>query len=236
MKINFKSQNFFLISFLVLTFFCAPLFAQNFPEKPSSFVSDFANIYSASEREILEEKLRAYEAQTSSQIAIVTINSLDGYPIDDYTIKLASKWQIGQKGKDNGLLILIAAKDHKVFIASGYGMEGALNDGKLGSIIRGLMIPQFRKNDYFAGTNYGLDAIISAANGEFANEGNNNSKDEIPPFILIILLILFIIFSRRNRGAAGIVLGSMLSRGSSSRGFGGFGGGRFGGGGAGGSW
>jgi len=222
------------------------VFAQTFPDKPSSeLVSDFAKIYSTQERASLEEKLVAYDNKTSTQIAVVTITTLGGYPIDDYTIKLANKWGVGQKGKNNGLLILIAAKDHKVFIASGYGMEGVLNDGKLGSIIRSQMIPQFKNGNYYAGTNDGVDAIIAAAAGEYVNDRSLDSKDELPFFAKVLVLILLcgvvvILPSRRGKDFHGgyIFYGSNKRGGSGSGGggFGGFGGGGFGGGGAGGSW
>lgn len=239
MKINLNNRgffSFFLTLFLVIS---APVFCQNFPPKPTSkIVSDFAKIYSNEENNLLEQKLLDYEKKTSTQIAIVTITSLDGYPIDDYAIKLANKWQIGQKGKNNGLLILIVSADHKIYIASGYGMEGVLNDGKLGSIIRLQMIPQFKNNNYFAGTNAGLDAIIAAAAGEYVNDGKNNVKDASFSdivFFFILLCFLFIVFIRKNNGY--IVYGGERGVGSrSGGGFGGFGGGSFGGGGAGGSW
>ncbi len=241
MKINLNNRgffSFFLTLFLVIS---APVFCQNFPPKPTSkLVSDFAKIYKSDENNLLEQKLLDYEKKTSTQIVIVTITSLDGYPIDDYSIKLANKWQIGQKGKNNGLLILISSSDHKIYIASGYGMEGVLNDGKLGSIIRLQMIPQFKNNNYFAGTNAGLDAIIAAAAGEYVNDGKNNVKDAsfsdiVFFFILLCFLFIFLGIGRKNNGY--VIYGGERSGGSrSGGGFGGFGGGSFGGGGAGGSW
>jgi len=236
MKISFK--HLIALLFFVLIFAVSKqVFAQNFPDKPAKLVSDFAKIFSAQENDLLEEKLLKYNNETSTQIAVVTITSLDGYPIDDYTIKLANKWQIGQKGKNNGLLILIAAKDHKVFIASGYGMEGVLNDGKIGTIIRTQMIPQFKSGNYYAGTNDGIDAMISAAVGEYVNdEKQQNNVSPIPAILIILFIIILLFKSRTARYAA---LGSILygnNRGGSGGGFGGFGGGGFGGGGAGGSW
>jgi len=245
-----KLHHFFSIAFLFFALISKQSLAQTFPEKslPPRLVNDFAKIYSAQQNDLLEEKLLAYEEKTSTQIAVVTITSLSGYPIDDYTVKLANKWQIGQKGKNNGLLLLIAKEDHKVYIASGYGMEGALNDGKLGTIIRYNIIPQFKKGDYYAGTNDGIDAMIAAADGEFVNDGKHNSPEKDVLFyakVLMYLLFFFLIVfvgTFRSAGksfiiANGIYYGSRGGgSGSDQGGFGGFGGGGFGGGGAGGSW
>lgn len=256
MKILFKNHHFFSNALLILALiFVNPKqsFSQTFPDKPSSkLVNDFAKIYSTKEEGLLEEKLVEYNNKTSTQIAIVTITSLGGYPIDDYTTKLANRWGIGQKEKNNGLLILIAAQDHKVFIASGYGMEGVLNDGKLGTIIRTQMVPQFKDGNYYAGTNDGIDAIIAAATGEYVNNDSNkdttlSSSDVLA---LIILFLFCIVFagrsynssSKRGLSNSTIFYGSsnVANKRENSRfgggGFDGFGGGGFGGGGSGGSW
>lgn len=248
MKILFK--RYFCVSILLIfcTFF-TQVFAQNFPEKPKTLVSDFAKILTPQQNQLLEDRLLAYEKETSTQIAVVTLQSLEGYPIDDYAIKLGNKWQIGQKGKNNGLLILIAAKDHKIFIASGYGMEGALNDGKLGTIIRRVIIPQFKIGNNYAAINDGLDAIIAAAAGEFVSENSPEKKDaefyaKVLGFLLLFFAMMFFMKGGNSRGAAvpflfyGHQHGTHRddSNSSSRRGFGGFGGGGFGGGGAGGSW
>lgn len=173
-------------------------FAQNFPEKPDPprLVNDFAGLFSKDETTMLELKLRAYNDSTSTQIAIVTISDLDGYPVDDYTIKLGNKWGIGQKGKNNGILVLIAKQDRKAFIATGYGMEGALNDGKLGTILRQEMIPYFKQGDYFSGVNAGVDAMIAAAAGEYVSDASDyNGENGSPwPFIIFILFFIFIMF------------------------------------------
>jgi uncharacterized protein len=246
MKSLFKNYPFLAIVFLI---FAIPqqAFSQVFPEKPSSLklVNDFAKIYSAQESNLLEEKLIAYNNKTSTQIAVVAIASLGGYPIDDYAIKLANKWQIGQKGKDNGLLILIAKEDRKVFVASGYGMEGVLNDGKIGTIIRTKMIPHFKNGNYYAATNDGVDAMIAAAGSEYANDKtNHNVKDrdrqffaEVIIYLALFFILIFIAFNCNNTPVDfyhdRIFYGGRRSSGLRS---GGFGGGSFGGGGAGGSW
>ena len=245
--------------FLLFIFFLFPraVFSQTLPEKPSParLVNDFAKIYSSDQANLLEQKLTSYDDKTSTQIAVVTVTTLDGYPVDDYTIKLANKWGIGQKGKNNGLLILISKAEHKIFIASGYGMEGVLNDGKIGTIIRTQMIPYFKNDDYYGGTNAGIDAMIAAAAGEYVNDqqGLNQQGQQgdvrILYLTLIIIALAFVFIIRQDAklknisflDALLIFLVSFSRSGSSSGssgggGSGGFGGGGFGGGGAGGSW
>src|SRR5262245_50769893 len=119
----------YLLAFLFLL--SVPVFSQEYPEKPSPprLVNDFAGVLSVNEKNALEGKLVAYNDSTSTQISIVTLRSLDGFPIDDYTYNLAEKWGIGQKGINNGVLVLVAVDDHKMFIATGYGMEGVMPDG-----------------------------------------------------------------------------------------------------------
>lgn len=246
MKNNWQNLRFFSIAvFIFALFLIIPkvAFCQTFPPKPTAkLVSDFAKIYSAQENDSLEQKLVTYEKETSTQIAIVTLTTLDGYPIDDYAVKLANQWEIGQKDKNNGLLMLIVVADHKIYIASGYGMEGALNDGKLGSIIRNQIAPHFKTNNYFAGTKAGLDAIIAAAAGEYVNDGKGTEKKDAEFFakVFMFVALFFVIIILFGRGSAGTSIPIFYSGGraggSKGGGFGGFGGGKFGGGGAGGSW
>jgi uncharacterized protein len=182
----------------ILAVFSIPVFAQQLPDKPNPprLVNDFAKIFNAEEAGMLEQKLVAYNDSTSTQIVIVTVTSLDGYPVDDYSFQLGNKWGIGQKGKNNGILVLIAKDDRKAFIATGYGMEGALNDGKLGTILRKEMIPYFKSGDYYGGVNNGIDWMIAAAGGEFVSEdgGGRKKKRISAEGILGILFIIFIIF------------------------------------------
>ena len=184
----------------ILSVFSLSAFAQQLPEKPNPprLVNDFAKVFSDNDAQLLEQKLLAYNDSTSTQIVIVTVTSLDGYPVDDYSFQLGNKWGIGQKGKNNGILVLIAREDRKAFIATGYGMEGALNDGKLGTILRREMIPYFKSGDYYGGVNNGIDRMIAAAGGEFVSEddgrGNGRKKQISPVGLLGIVLIIFLIF------------------------------------------
>ncbi len=236
--------------------------AQNIPAPmyPYRLVNDFAAIFSPAETQSLEQKLLAYNDSTSTQIYVVTVTDLGGYPASDYAFALGEKWGVGQAGKDNGLVILIKPKvgdsRGQAFIATGYGLEASLNDSFTGRIIRDKMIPYFQENDYFGGVNAAVDAIMARLSGEF--DADAEESKEIPFWIplLIFILVFFIIPALTNKGDQHIdgnghgrsggtpIFFPPISGGrNSSRwgggfggGFGGGGGGSFGGGGAGGSW
>src|SRR5690606_22653995 len=119
-------------------------------------------ILSASKVQQLEAQLKQHEDSTSNQIAILIIPSLDGEVLEEYSLKVAEKSQLGKKEKDNGVLLLIAVEDRKMRIEVGYGLEGALPDITCNQIIRNEVAPEFRRNDYDAGVQAGIDGIISA--------------------------------------------------------------------------
>jgi uncharacterized protein len=179
---------------LLFLFFILPFatFSQQFPERPEPprLVNDFTKTLSAEEVNLLEQKLVAYNDSTSTQVAIVMISSLDGYPVDDYAIQLGEKWGIGQKGKDNGVLIFVAKDDRKIFIPTGYGMEGVMPDGLVKRIIETDMKPYFKENKFYEGFDQATESIFRLAAGEY-------TADEKPlnpvPGILTVLGIIFII-------------------------------------------
>ena len=234
--------------------------AKEFPAKPNPprLVNDFANVLSAEQISILESKLKIYSDSTSTQIAIVTEQSLEGEDPFDYSRRLAENWQIGMAGKNNGLLIYAAIGDRKIRIQNGYGMEATITDAISKRIIEEIIKPNFREQQYFEGFNEATDYIIRAAAGEFVNEtprkGRHKSTSPTMVIIIIILFILFAIFYNKGGrggrrfnhggspffgtfGSGGFSGGGGFGGGSSGGGgFGGFGGGSFGGGGAGGSW
>lgn len=243
-------------------------FSQDFPTAPDPprLVNDFAGVLSEQDKQTLENKLVIYNDTTSTQIAVILIRSLDGYPIDDYTIKLGEKWGIGQKKKNNGVLMLAAIDDRKIFIATGYGLEGALPDALVKRIIENDIKPYFKSGDYYGGIDKGTDQIVLLAKGEYKGEGRKTTKKSpgiiIFAFLIVAALILFFkMASARNyairndmtfwaawallnaaqssqRGSWGGFTsgGGGFGGGGGGGGFGGFGGGSFGGGGAGGSW
>ncbi|MDD2475749.1 MAG: TPM domain-containing protein [Dysgonamonadaceae bacterium] len=252
-----------LILFLFLT---QNIIAQNIPEpmSPPQLVNDFANIFSDVEKQTLESKLRIYNDTTSTQIYVVTVTDLDGYAASDYSFRLGEKWQIGQKTKDNGAVILVKPKvgnsRGEAFIAVGYGLEARINDAYAGRIVRNRMIPYFKNDDYFSGVNIAIDTMIKRLSGEF--DPDMEDSEEAPSgFIIIMFIIFFIVFvltiSKKgggdqniggdgsNRSSRGPIFfppimggsrGGSFGGGGFGGGFGGGGGGRFGGGGAGGSW
>lgn len=252
--------------YIAFIFFTLNVAGQTFPSKPNHLVNDYTNTLSAAEVNALEQKLVAFDDSTSTQIAVVLIQSLDGYDISDYGTRLAHSWGIGQADKDNGVLVLASLGDRKVTIQTGYGVEGALPDAIAKRIIENEIKPYFKQGSYYEGLDAGTDAIISYTKGEYKAEKKTQSggKSGNSVFIIIIIIIVLIIISKRGggggqviggRGAASpfwwLLMGSGMGGGRSSGGgfggggggfggggggFGGFGGGGFGGGGSSGSW
>ena len=240
--------------------------ATQFPPVPNPFryVNDYTNTLSLAQQQRLENKLIDYGKATSSQIAVIIVPTTGEYEIADYTFALGDKWGIGRKQLNNGVLMLIAKNDRKVFIATGQGLEGALPDAFLSQVIRHAILPQFKQGQYAQGINDGLNDIIAASQGEYgAYQQEDSASDKYIPFIMVLIFIAFVLFgeylyhkdevyiSPNQRDQFGrIVRQSSLSRrggsgfgggfgggfGSGGASGGGFGGGGFGGGGAGGSW
>lgn len=131
-------------------------------------INDTAGIMRAETVAALTQKLAALEAENGTQIAVLTIPSLEGENLEAFALKTAGTWQLGQKGKDNGALLLVAVKEREIRIETGYGLEGKLTDLAAGRIIRGEIIPQFRNGDYDGGIARGVDAMILTVRGEYA--------------------------------------------------------------------
>lgn len=235
---------------------------KDFPEKPvpPRLVNDLAHMMNETEVRELESKLLNYEQTSSTQITVVTIKNLGGYEVAQYAIELGNRWGVGQKGKENGVMVLASLDDRKVNISTGYGLEGALTDALCGRIIRNEIVPEFKRGDYYRGFVKGADAIIAATKGEYTAD-KKEEKGGIPAagIIILILVIYFILWllSKIGGGGGGTYMSGRGHRGwhgggwygggfgggswggggsSSGDGFGGFGGGSFGGGGASGSW
>lgn len=216
---------------------------------PPKLVNDFTGTLTDYQVLALENKLVAFDDSTSNQVTVVIINSTGDYAIDEVALELGRKWGVGNKDKNNGIVLLIAKNDRKMTIQVGYGLEGALPDITAKSIIDHEIKPSFKENNYYRGIDLGTDAIIKATKGEYkapANYGSKKKKGLSVSTIIIIIIVLLIIF-----GGAGSGGGTYVSRGgiggwsgggwsggggSSGGGFGGFGGGSFGGGGASGDW
>lgn len=163
-----------LLTFLFFVF-CAGAFAQNtIPDLWGLRVHDEAHVLSQKTIDNLESRLKAYEDSTSNQLAILIVPTLDGTPIEEYALHVAEKWKLGKKGKDNGVLLLIAVDDHKMRIETGSGLEGVLPDAVCSRIIRNEIAPHFRRSDYDDGVTAAIDAMIAAIGGEYKAEASDS--------------------------------------------------------------
>ncbi|THH37989.1 TPM domain-containing protein [Neolewinella litorea] len=146
----------------------------------------------------LTEQLNAYARETSTQIAVVTEASLQGQPVFDRSLAIAEGWGIGgSEDKDNGVLIYVARDDRKIYIQTGYGVEGFLNDARAGRIIRNIMTPAFRQGDYYAGISGAVQAIMDAGRGEYTADEVPEEQPGIPPvFIFIFIFVIFMLLNR----------------------------------------
>lgn len=237
----------------LLLIFVSAVRAQDIPEIPAKprLVNDFAGVLSDDEEALLERKLLSWEDSTSNQLCIVLVNSLGGYDVADFSVRLAEKWGIGSK-KNNGVLLLAAMEDRKSRIEVGYGLEGRITDAVSRRILADYLKPAFKEKRYAQGLNETCDRIMEAAAGEYKAEPveprKKNRKTGMG--VVVIILIILYLLSRNRRGGGGgfltgMLLGNMLgghrhsSWGDFSSGggsFGGFGGGSFGGGGSSGDW
>jgi uncharacterized protein len=213
----------------------------------SGRINDYGSMISAPVKAELEAKLQQFEAAESTQIVILTIPSLQGDPIENFSIRVVEAWKIGQKATDNGVLLIVSRDDHKVRIEVGYGLEGRLTDMLSGRIINDEIVPAFKANQFDAGFTRGVDAIIAAVHGEYKAKPVQKGNGSKPSFTLLTLILLVIYFIsqifRGHRGGpmasgglgGGFFGGGFGSGGGGGGGFGG-GGGGFGGGGASGDW
>lgn len=224
--------------------------APTFPDLTGRVVDD-AQMLSGSARQQLSSKLQAFEQQTGNQFVVVTLPNLQGYTIEDYGYQLGRHWGIGQKGKDNGVLLIVAKQERKVRIEVGYGLEGQLTDALSSRIIQGVILPDFRKGQFSQGIVDGSDAIIAVLHGDASkvpqprDRGTQGRSLFSVIFMIMVGLMIFGSFFggggggfRRRR--SGFWYGGFGGTGGGfgSGGGGGFsgGGGGFGGGGASGGW
>jgi uncharacterized protein len=213
------------------------------PELWGQHVHDEAKVLSQQSVDNLERRLKIFEDSTTNQIAILIVPSLDGEIVEQYALRVAEKWKLGQKDKDNGVVLLVAINDRKMRIEVGQGLEGPLPDAICNRIIRNEMAPNFRRGDYDAGVNAAIDGIMLAIKGEYkADQAPASGKPggRFPVFLIaFILFILFRFLSRRGGRTSGWSSGAgWFIGGGGGGGGGGFsgGGGSFGGGGSSGSW
>lgn len=226
----------------------------DFPARANTLVTDFTGTLAPEERDALERKLVAFNDSTSTQIALVILRSTGNYEIADYSVQLFNRWKIGDQQKNNGILVLVAKEDRRVFINTGYGIEGVLPDILCKRIVDRDITPNFKAGKFFAGLEQGTNSIMSIVRGEFTAEAymkRGAKSDKFPWFIVFIFILIIAIsvlssfsrvsrYARRNNlafWAAWALLNAASNRSQGSWGNfsgGGWGGGGFGGGGFGG--
>jgi uncharacterized protein len=206
------------ISFFLVILLPVSLHALDVP-KLQGYVNDYGVMISAPTREKLENELRALEQTDSNQIVILTIPSLEGEALEDFSIKVAEAWKIGQKTKDNGVILLVAKQERKIRIEVGRGLEGRLTDLMSGRIMDLVMKPRFKRGDFDGGFMAGVSALIDATRGEFKSEGDHRRQkhDSFSSMVSILLFsgIIMLIFGSISRilgGVAGAVMFAGLAR------------------------
>ncbi len=224
-------------------------------------VNDHAKLLSPQAARALENRLDRFESETGHQVALLTISTLAGEDIEGFSIRVAERWKIGQKGFDNGVILVVAQKDRKLRLEVGYGLEGVLPDALASRIIRDIIVPHFRSNDYPGGISSGIDAVLKTIKGEPLPEAarrkqpgtRSGSLINLVPLLFLLLVFMgagpFSFFSRRRSPGSWMTYGRRrhpfywgggMGGGGFRGGFGGGGfsggGGGFGGGGASGSW
>ena len=238
---------------LLLLAFSFALRAQDIPDAPDPprLVNDLAGVLSGSQANYLEQKLVRFNDSTSTQIVVLTVTSLNGYDPADFADRIGEKWGVGQKGKNNGIVVLVKPKygneRGEAHISVAYGLEGIIPDAIAARIVRNEMIPHFSQNDYFSGIDQATGTLMALARGEFTADAYNKTTEDgkwgflVP---IIIFIIIFIIFNNRrgrhyHAGSTdssiwtAIWLASMMGGGRGGSSWGDFrsGGGSFGGGG-----
>jgi uncharacterized protein len=228
-----------------------------FPPLPGR-VNDGAGLLSERDEGELEAALARFETETTNQIVVATLQSLQGLPIEEYGYQLGRHWGIGQAGKDNGALLIVAPKEREVRIEVGYGLEGELTDSQSRTIIETHILPHFRPGDFAAGIKAGVAAMIETLGGSYDPavppvqvRDSDRAPAPFPLALAMLMIMIFIVLNRlsdrgrrgRHRGRGGLVVipggwGGRRGGSGGGRGGGGFsgGGGSFGGGGASGRW
>ena len=239
MRIKRSIQISSIILFFLTTTIFSNVVAQTIPDRPvpPRLVNDFAKILNSKETRALEKKLVRFNDTTSNQIAVVIVNSLDGYTPFSFATEIGLQWKVGRKEFDNGIVVLVKPKTStdkgEVYIAVGYGLEPAIPDAITKRIINNEMIPSFQQGDYYVGINKATSVLMKLASGEISSKDYQNQSGgkglvSLLPFIVIIIIIIIIRGSRgrsQSIGSGGsgslwtaLLLGSMLSGRSSNSG------------------
>ena len=238
---------------LLVLFLPAGLLAQDrlpVPDQPSSWVNDYAGVFSSSEAAALDRKLNEFEYNSSTQIFVVTLSDNAGYPASMLAPMIGEQWGVGQQGKDNGIIILLDMQERDVFIATGYGNEEYVTDALARRIIENEVLPNFREGNYYQGIDQATEVLISLLEGKFTadeyrKQTSGGGGSAIGGIIFMIILFSLLFRNRRSHTGMGgrrsnlplwIALGLLSGGGRHSGSWGNFnsGGGGFGGGGFGG--
>lgn len=214
-----KKVIFSIICFVLLVFVSLqPVIAYKSPGPIINYVTDYANVLTESEEINLNQKLKAYDDESTNEIGIVTINSLDGDTIENFAVKLFEEYKYGKSDRDNGVLLLISIQDKKFRIEVGYGLEGALTDLESKDILDDVITPEFKKSNYYAGIDKGADAIIEATKGEYTSNSSASSNslggifESIFPIVFFFFIVLigplsYAMARSRNSYILGMIIG-----------------------------
>ncbi len=209
----------------LLTLIFGLVFAASFPS-PTGNISDFAGVLNQEQVAQIEQNLQSFRDKTGNQIAVAIIKDLNGDTVENTAVQMFEQWKIGQKGNDNGILLLISINDHKLKIEVGYGLEGQLNDAKAGDIIRNVISPKFKQNDYSGGILDGVNAIENTISGSESastptTTTTTNAKGVFAVFGILIwflfpLLIYIAAFFGRSKaiwpgGLVGLIIGAIIA-------------------------
>jgi uncharacterized protein len=203
---RFTSMRALIILFFILFLFY-PLYALDVP-KLQGYVNDYANMISPSAETEINNELKAFEQTDSTQIVILTIPSLEGEVLEDFSIKVAEAWKIGQKVKDNGVIFLVAKKERKIRIEVGRGLEGRLTDLMAGRIIDLVIKPRFKREDFDGGFIAGVSSLIDATRGEFKADEHRKEPNH---FVQIFSVLLFVAAIAIFYGSLSRLLGGILT-------------------------
>lgn len=194
---------------LLLTLLQLPGLARGFAiPQLTARVNDYAGLLSKAQAARLEGELKLFEEEQSTQIVVLTVTSLEGVPIEDYSLRVAEQWKIGHSGLDNGAILLVARNERKLRIEVGYGLEGRLTDLRAGRIIRNIIVPHFKQANFDAGIQAGVRAMMASVRGEFDSSslatGGENNQDPAGFAVTLAAGLFFIgkVFGRNKILAA----------------------------------
>jgi uncharacterized protein len=198
---------------LLLLALAAPLAAELSVPFLSGRVNDLADMIPADARQRIDQKLAAFEKQTGDQVAVLTIPSLEGEPIEDFSLRVVESWKLGQKGKDTGVLFLVAKQDRRMRIEVGYGLEGDLTDLESNRILDDTVAPYFRNGDFGGGIEHGVDAILASLQGQevappqtVSGEDRSTGEKAFTGMVLAFIIGVFSLAALSTRGPMGWIL------------------------------